>query len=353
VELVPDGKGVVVRKVDLRADGTAVSLTGRITDLAGPAADLTVKATGLNLLQIVAFANDFSSGAGLATSPAAPAPAAAPRAMNISIAIEADRALVGTLALEKVQGRVLITAEAVTLEPIRFSVFGGGYDGSMALALGAAQAYHLKAALSGVDMAAMTAFVGHPGTISGRLSGTIDIAGRGTAADQVLQTARGSARVELADGSIKGLGLVRGLVLATSMRKESMAQVPGSGLNEPFSKMSGTFTIANGAATTDNLRFESRDLLVSAAGVIRLDGRAVDMAGPVQLSSELSQQAGRDLVRYTQKDGRVTVPATVTGSLESLHVGIDVGDMAKRALTNRASEEAKKALQKGLIKIIK
>ena len=68
----------------------------------------------------------------------------------------------------------------------------------------------------------------------------------------------------------------------------------------------------------------------------------------LQLSDELSQQAGRDLVRYTQQGGRVTLPATITGSAADPHVRLDVASLAKRAITNRANEEAQKAVKKGL-----
>jgi hypothetical protein len=43
----------------------------------------------------------------------------------------------------------------------------------------------------------------------------------------------------------------------------------------------------------------------------------------------------------------VTLPATITGPADNLSVKIDVADMAKRAITNRAIEEAEKQL-KGL-----
>jgi hypothetical protein len=107
-------------------------------------------------------------------------------------------------------------------------------------------------------------------------------------------------------------------------------------------------TVANGQATTDDLRFESKDLGVNAAGSIALNGSSVGLKGQVQLSDELSQQAGRDLVRYTQEQGRVTLPVTVTGSAQKLSPSIDVGGVVERALRNRANEELGKALKKGL-----
>jgi hypothetical protein len=49
----------------------------------------------------------------------------------------------------------------------------------------------------------------------------------------------------------------------------------------------------------------------------------------------------------------VTLPATITGPAGNLQVHIDVADMAKRAITNRAGEEAQKALKNGLGRLFK
>jgi hypothetical protein len=151
---------------------------------------------------------------------------------------------------------------------------------------------------------------------------------------------------------VKNLGLVRSVVLVTAGRadvpRSSAMNAAAEEKDEPFSKLAATLAVGDGAARTDDLRFESKDLLLSAGGTVRLDGSAINLAGDVQLSDELSKQAGRDLVRYTQEQGRVTLPATITGSAAAPQVRIDVASMAKRALTNRANEEVQKALKGGL-----
>ena len=356
VSLAIEGRSLAIRRVSLRADKTTVTLTGRLTDLAGPSGELALTAGDLSMLELQAFLTDFASGASAPTAAASTRASTAPSGasgMNLTVSIDADRATLGTLALTKLSGRAHVTAEAVTVEPIHFGVFGGNYDGRLTLSLASTPEFRLNASLSGVDMATATAFAGTPGVVTGKLASRVDLAARGTSADDVIRTLRGVARVDVTDGSVKGLGLVRGVVLATSMRQDSRAGISGTSAAEPFSRLGMTLTIANGVATTKDLRFESPDLLLSATGALRLDGSAVDLTGPLQLSPQLSQQAGRDLFRYTQKDGRVTIPAEVLGSAEHLDVRIDVGDMAKRAVTNRALDEAKKALQKKLGLIIK
>jgi len=268
------------------------------------------------------------------------------------VSLDAVRATMGALALEKLAGTARITEDGMALEPIGFGVFGGRYDGSLVFRLGAVPDFRLNATLAGIDMAAAAAFAGSPGTITGRLSGKLNLTGRGMDASTVMNATRGTARVDIVDGVVKNLGLIRSVVVAMSGRSDS--SVAGGGTrDEPFKKLGATLTLAGGSASTEDLRFESKDLLLAAAGTVRPDGRGINLRGQVQLSDELSKQAGRDLVRYTQQEGRVTLPATITGSADAPQVRIDVADVAKRALTNRANEEAQKALKKGIDRLFK
>jgi AsmA protein len=185
--------------------------------------------------------------------------------------------------------------------------------------------------------------------VTGRLSGKIDLTGSGADAAAAMKTVRGTARIDVVDGIVKKLGLVKNVVVATSMREGATKQaMSGGSTDEPFTRLGSTLRIGNGLAATDDLRFESKDLILTAAGNVRLDASNVDLAGRVQLSDELTKQAGSDLARYTAEQGRVTLPATIKGPADNLSVKIDVADMAKRAITNRATEEAEKQLKKGL-----
>ena len=359
IEIIPQGNGVTLKKVTLVAEESTINLTGQITDLAGPVGELTVKAGALNFDRLLAFVSDFAGNAGLGTTGAAPASKAQTRtaskapAMNVVLSLDADRATIGALALEKLSGRARVTSEAMTLEPVSFGLFSGKYDGSLRLSLGNSPDFRLKATLSGVDMAAATKFAGSPDTITGRLSGKLSLSGRGIDAASALNSARGTARVDITKGTVKNLGLVRTIVTSTSGRSGAPAKSASGQRDESFERLGATLAVANGSANTQDLRFESPDLLLAATGGLRLDGSAINLAGQVQLSDELSQQAGRDLVRYTQEQGRVTLPATITGSADNPQVRIDMTKVATRALTNKASEEAGKVIKRNLDSLFK
>jgi uncharacterized protein involved in outer membrane biogenesis len=356
VEVVPHGSGMTIRTMTLGIGDTNVEVAGEIADFDGPVGTITVKAGALNMLDLLAFASEFAAGATTGTSsaggPAAPGAAGggAPRTpMDISVALDAERAAFGTLILDSLGGRARLTREALTFDPVTFRLFDGSYDGRLELGLGDTPQFRMRAALANVDMAALTAFAGTPDALTGRLAGTLDVTSRGTSPDRIISDARGRARVDITHGTVKGLGLVRTVVIATSMRADAAPQAaPDTSAPEPFTRLGATLNIANGAARTDDLAFESNDLLLLASGQVGLDGNNIDLDAQVQLSDALSKQAGRDLVRYTQADGRVTLPATISGSASQLSVRIDMGSVLKRAITNKATEEAEKAIRRGL-----
>jgi uncharacterized protein involved in outer membrane biogenesis len=344
IEMAVTGRRLDIRRADFTAEGTPISVTGRIDDPAGPTGELTIRGASLDVLRLVSFAGDFSAGGMPAgAKPSGPSvPDAVP--MNLKLSLETERAVLGTLVLDALAGSALVTDEAVTLDPIAFGAFGGKAKGSLTLTLADTPGFRLNATLSGIDLAALTKFAGHPDLMTGRFAGRIDVSGRGTTPGLVIPSTTGTARIDATDGSVKGLGLVRAVVLAGSMRADSQAQASGASSVEPFSRMGATLNLAGGTASTKDLRFESKDLLLDAGGTFRLDGSKVDLAGKVQLSDALTAQAGRDLVRYTAEQGRVTLPASIGGSADKLQVRIETGAVLKRAITNRANEEIKKAL---------
>ena len=355
IVVVPQGKGVNVRKISIGADSAKIEITGDIKDLSGPVGSLTVKAGALNFDQLMDFMTDFAGGAGTATASGdrAPETSASPSTMNLVIALDATKASMGGLTLDKLSGKANLTGDRVMLEPVGFGLFGGRYDGALALSLGKVPDFRLKAKLAGIDMAAATAFAGSPNVVTGKLAGTIDLAGRGMDAPTVMKSARGTARVDVTDGTVKNLGLIQTVVVATSGRTDAAGSRGNGSRDEPFTRLGATLSVAGGSASTQDLKFESKDIMLSAAGGLRLDGSVLNFQGQVQLSDELTKQAGRDLVRYTQEQGRVTIPATITGSADHPQVAVDVSSMAKRALTNKANEEAQKAIEKGLSGFLK
>jgi uncharacterized protein involved in outer membrane biogenesis len=354
IDLAPHGNAVTVRKIALTAADTTINAKGEITDITGPIGELALTAGTLNTDKLLAFADEFMRGSGLETGSAAPSSGAVPGRMNLTVSLDADRATMGSMSVEKLVGRAVLQGDSVTLQPLAFNLFGGRYEGTIRVGLGAeTPTFHWKAGLSGVDVAAAAAFAGSPNTISGRLAGMIDLAGSGSTADTAIKNARGTARVDITNGVVNDLGLVRAVVAATSLDANAVKQAATGSRDEPFSRLGATLSIASGSASTQDLRFESNDLTLNAAGALKLDGSAVDFKGQIQLSDELSKQTGATFARLTAEGGRVTLPVSVVGTAGSYAVKVDVAGMAQRALKNEAAQQGEKLLKRGLGGLIK
>ena len=75
---------------------------------------------------------------------------------------------------------------------------------------------------------------------------------------------------------------------------------------------------------------------------------ALSARANVVLSPELTAQAGVDLRRYAQEDGRVVVPATIGGTLQQPTVSLDVAAAARRALTNELERRTQLAARRAV-----
>ena len=74
---------------------------------------------------------------------------------------------------------------------------------------------------------------------------------------------------------------------------------------------------------------------------IGLPAGTIDMRADVVLSRELTAQAGTDLRRVAQEDGRGVVPARITGTLASPRVTIDPAAALSRAVQNEIKRKLK------------
>jgi hypothetical protein len=173
--------------------------------------------------------------------------------------------------------------------------------------------------------------------MSGTMSGSLSLASRGTSASEMMKAAHGTGSMTIADGTVPGLQMVRAVVLAFG--KPGGAPAPGSG--SAFSRIGGSFSLNGEVLRMEDLTFASRDFDMAGALVVRLPAGALDMRANVVLSRELTAQAGTDLRRYAQQDGRIVVPATIGGTLAHPRVSIDIAAILNRALQNEIQRRLK------------
>jgi uncharacterized protein involved in outer membrane biogenesis len=362
VELVPQREGLQIRRLSLVADDATIAMTGTLTSLSPMRGGVDIDAESLDVDRLVAFVRDFVAtpvSTPVAGAPAAAAPAASP-IDRLMIGLKVGRATTGALTFSGFSATAVVSPAQIEFEPLAFGVFGGAYQGSMRLGLAVVPQIDWSGTVAGIDAAKLMAFAGSPGTITGTLGGSIRLHGEAAQVDQALRSATGRARIDIVNGSIAGLQLVRTIVTASSGRGGMVASVSSAAAasreqagSERFSRLGATLRLEGGVIATDDIAMTSPDVDLTASGTLRVRDLGADLTGRAQLSEALSKQAGRDLVRYTQENGRVTLPVIVSGPLAHLSVRVDLGDAAARAIKNKATEELNKAIQRGLGSLFK
>jgi hypothetical protein len=230
-----------------------------------------------------------------------------------------------------------ISPRGIVLSPLSFRMFDGAFDGRLDAELQrSVPQLRLDGTVSGVDVAKVIASSGSAGGLTGTLGGRLALTASGADGAALMRGARGTIDAVVADGTLPHLDLVRPIVLAFG--RPSGAAPSGSGSR--FSMLGGTFVLAGGTLRSDNLSMASRDVDLGGRGELRLDSGAVSASADVALSKELTAQAGADLRRYAQEDGRVVVPATVRGTLAQPTVFVDVAAATRRALGNELRRRA-------------
>jgi AsmA-like C-terminal region len=296
VDLESSLEGDRLRIIDLkaRAGKTRLGASGTF-DLARFEGTLLATADPMNLDELIAIGSALSSTAAPVPS-AGRRPAGAPGStpMKITMKVTAPKGEFAGNAFRDLSTTIEIVPGRIVMAPLTVRILGGGVqgriDGDTARAV---PRIRLTGRVEGIDVAEVMKAAASPGAMTGRLAATVSLAAEGTEADTLMKTARGTIAGVITDGTLPHLDLVRTVVLAFG----KPSGVPPAGAGSAFSKLDGTFVLANGALTTDSLAMSSRDFDVHGRGTLRLPATSVEAAGDVVLSSELTSQAGTDLKR--------------------------------------------------------
>jgi uncharacterized protein involved in outer membrane biogenesis len=225
-----------------------------------------------------------------------------------------------------------------------FDLYGGHYDSTLALDLASNKTtLDHRARLAGANAGQLAALFGHAGLATGTLGVSMQVSGTGRDFTTAAEGIHGTAGVTLTKGSFKGLDVVR-----KTFQLLGTAPPPNAG--DRFDSLTAQLALAGGAMSADNLVLHAPDF--DLKGKARVSpGGALSGVAQITLSDALSKEAqsrNRDL-KLLFEDGRITLPATLSGTLQQPTVLPDLGSALQRAARNKVKGE----LQKGLERLFK
>jgi uncharacterized protein involved in outer membrane biogenesis len=326
------GDRLAVSRVSAKSARTRLEGSGEVNTHSGEMR-FEVNANPLDLDELLALASAFSSSDTTAREDAGPS-----SPVKLQLAVKAPRGTFAGYDFTDCTAQVNAAGSSVNLPALGFKMFGGQFAGTLNLdASGAIPRMQLRGKASGIDVTQLATAAGKAGSISGQLGADLNVATAGANMDAMLRDARGTADAAITNGVIPGLEMVRTIVLAFG--KPSGAPPQGSG--SAFTRLAGTFNLSNGTLASSNLTLASRDFDMNGRTSLHVASGALDAATNVALSKELTAQAGTDLRRVAQSDGRVIVPARISGTLANPQVSIDLAAATQRAIENELKRRAK------------
>jgi AsmA protein len=172
------------------------------------------------------------------------------------------------------------------------------------------------------------------------LSGTADVAWKvsGTGANEaaIVGSLNGNSKVALRDGAVIGFDL------GGAMGELSEGSIPkfehDPAKRTDFRSLTGTFAIAGGVATNNDLKLDSQHLHASGDGTVDLPQRSLDYTVRPKLVANLGGDGG------DASAIGIEVPVRITGSWEKPEIAPDIGG----AINNPNTVDAVKQIGKQL-----
>lgn len=171
--------------------------------------------------------------------------------------------------------------------------------------------------------------------LAGSTNVAMKLSGRGASEAAIVQSLNGTANVAVNNGAVIGFNL-DGAMSALAQGKIPDFETSPSEKTD-FSEMTGTFVIANGIASNDDLKLVSPRVRASGAGTVDLPQRSLDYTVRPKLVAKLSGQGGE------QDAAGIEIPVHITGPWEQPDVSPDI----QGAINSPEAMEAVKEIGKG------
>ena len=265
---------------------------------------------------------------------------------HITAAISAPVATLGSSRVESVKAGLEATRGRLVFDPLTFDIDGGRFEGRLTLDPSRqTPVLDVRGNVSGMDVTRLQGLVTAPNrAMTGRLGARFALQAPAQASfSALLDGARGSIDVNVRDGRMPGVEIIRQSIIRFANRDRPAAAV---GASDAFSRLDASLALQAGTARITGLAMQTTDFDLTGSGALSLSNSRIALDVNLVLTEALSQQAGRDLYRYAREGQRIVLPAIIGGTLSELTVSINLADAARRALKNQVEEKARSILDR-------
>ncbi|HBZ71823.1 MAG TPA: hypothetical protein DEP35_19680 [Deltaproteobacteria bacterium] len=257
-----------------------------------------------------------------------------------------------------IDGSLELAGDAVRTRDLVVHIAGQPFAVAAELTALATQArYRAQLGANRVDSKALVnAFSQRKDVFEGPLTLKSDFSGPLAPSTELVQTVRGTARVDVGRGRLRGVSLLRGTLdqlgsagqLALAAGRAQGGKDLQRFYEDEFESIGGTFVVADGRATTDDLRMVYRHYVVDLQGKLGLADQSIDMTGKLTMDKEVDSTVAAQTEGASAASASVrAIPlAHVTGTLSEPRVSIRPEDAASFAASYALGRERGKLERK-------
>jgi AsmA protein len=252
--------------------------------------------------------------------------------------IRVGKLILSNIRSEDVRATIKAAHGRLDVAPVSARLYQGTLGGSLSVQAGKQPAFTIRPALNGVAVGPLLRDAAQIDTLEGKGAINANLTTRGATVQALKKALNGTASVNLADGSVKGIDIA-GTIRAVRAKIDQLQGRPVQSTDKTrktdFTELKASFKVANGVAHNDDLALKSPLLRLEGAGDIDIGEDRLHYLLKATLVATTKGQGGQE----ADELAGITVPVQLTGALDSPQWSVDVGGMAASLAKKKVQEE--------------
>jgi len=267
--------------------------------------------------------------------------------LNARGKFQLSRASLGNIVFENIEVGLNSRNGKMRIFPISSDFFGGSYSGDVRIDVSRARpALSMDEKIAGVDLAQLAKAMFDQDNITGEISGSFVLAGKGPNLDRIKRNLSGDLSIELHDGAFVGTDVWYEIRKARALLKGEQAPKAVLPAKTDFNSLRMTGVVTEGVLRSDDLFAELPFMQLTGKGQVNIPAGTVNYAMDARILERpefLQGATPEELDEFTE----AVIPLKITGPIASPSVKPDLEKLLKKRVEDEIKDLLKDKL-KGL-----
>ena len=267
--------------------------------------------------------------------------------LNARGKFQLSRASLGNIVFENIDVGLNSSNGKMRIFPISSDFFGGSYSGDVRIDVSRERpALSMDEKIAGVDLAQLAKAMFDQDNITGEISGSFVLAGKGPNLDRIQRNLSGDLSIELHDGAFVGTDVWYEIRRARALLKGEQPPKAVLPAKTEFSSLRMTGVVTEGVLRSDDLYAELPFMQLTGKGRVNIPAGTVNYAMDARILDRpefLQGASSEELDEFTE----AVIPLTITGPIASPSVKPDLEELLKQRVEDEIKDLLKDKL-KGL-----